>query len=201
MTRKTSLVLLAVLAVGLAAGVATARREGLWTLGLEHKGFMNILVDSPQGPVAYYYISYRVTNTTDRELTIVPQGKIVTETGQTLFATPAPKAAYAICKRHGRAMLDIDRMAQKKIPAGKSRWGLYIFTGLDDRADHLDVYLYGLSNAYKYADEDNRTGLLRKVYRMKIARPGDVDNRQLDKARIVEEGWVWIPVDVKAVEG
>ena len=199
MKNKMMRVLVVLLAVGLVAGVATARRQGLWTLGFKHKGFMNILVDAPQGPVAHYYVSYRVTNTTGQELTIIPQGKIVTETGQTLFAAPAPKAAYAICERHGRAMLDIDRMAAEKIPAGESRWGLYIFTSLDDKADHLDVYLYGLSNAYKYTDEDNRTGLLRKVYHMKVARPGDADNRHLDKAKIVEEGWVWIPTDVRAV--
>ena len=200
MKRKTSKVLLVVLAVGLVAGVATARRQGLWTLDLKHKGFMSILVDSPAGPVAYYYISYRATNTTGEERTIAPQGKIVTETGQTLYAAPAPKAAYAICKRHNRAMLDINQMAAETIPDGESRWGLYIFTGLDDKADRLDVYLYGLSNAYKYTDEDNRTGLLRKVYKMTLARPGDADNRHLDKVKVVDEGWVWIPPDVKTGE-
>jgi len=196
MRKKLAVLLLAGLVVSLAVGVAAARRTGLWTLRLEHKGLMSVLVDSSEGPVSYYYVSYKVTNTSGQELILRPYGKIVTETGQSLFSAPAPKAAYEICKRHNRAMLDMTEMAGETIPDGESRWGVIIFTGLDDKADHLDVLLYGFSNEYKYADEDNRTGFLRKVYQLKVERPGDADNRHLDKLNVVQEGWTWVAPDV-----
>ena len=197
MKNKLMRVFIVVLVVGLVAGVSVARRKGLWTLGFKHKGFQHVLVRTPQGPVTYYYVAYEVTNNTGKELTIHPQGKVVTETGQALFAAPAPKAAYIICQKHGRAMLDITTMANEKIPDGETRRGLYIFNGLDDKADNLDVYLYGLSNDYKYTDEDNRTGYRRRVYHMKLSRPGDADDRHLTPIKVEKEGWAWVPTDVK----
>lgn len=188
----------ALFVVALAVGVSLAAREGLWTLDFSHRPLQHILVQTPQGPVAYYYIPYEVANKTGEDaVTVRPNGKIVTETDQTLMATPDPKAAFEICKRLNREMLDIDAMAKEPLPKDQSRQGLFIWTGLDDRADHLDIYLYGLSSEYKYTDETNRTGFLRKVYRIKLTRPGDVENRHADKVTIEEEGWTWVPTDVK----
>ena len=184
------------LLLGLFAGVSLADPAGQWTLDFSNRGLQHVIVTTPQGPVVYYYIPYEVTNKTGADLAIRPQGKIVTETGQTLITTPDPLAALEICKKLGREMLDIDAMAKEALPDGKSRQGLLIWYGLDDRADHLDVYLYGLSNEYKYTDEKARTGFLRKVYQLKVTRPGGVDDRHKAPVTVEKEGWSWVPTDV-----
>ena len=184
------------LLLGLFAGVSPADPAGQWTLDFSNRGLQHVIVTTPQGPVVYYYIPYEVTNKTGADLAIRPSGKIVTETGQTLAATPDPQAALEICKKLGREMLDIDAMAKEPLPDGKSRQGLFIWYGLDDRADHLDVYLYGLSNEYKYTDEKARTGYLRKAYQIKIFRPGGELDRQKSPINVEKEGWAWVPTDV-----
>jgi len=197
MKSRLATVLTVVLVLVTLAGISTAKREGLWTLTFSHHGFQHILLETREGAVPYYYLPYTVKNETGEALKIRPMGKIVTETGQTLMAAPAPKAAFEICKRLEREMMDIDAMAEKELGAGESREAVFIWKGLDDRADHLDIYLYGLSNEYKYTDEEARTGYLQKVYHMKLFRPGDEVNRHKDKVTVEDEGWIWVPSDAK----
>lgn len=196
MGNRASKVLTGVLVLGL-AGLCLARREGLWTMELKHGGLEHVIVQTKSGLEVFYYLAYEVTNKSGEERSVTPQAKIVTETGQTLHAIPVPQVAKAVSEARGKNYLDTMEMSQEKIADGQSRYGVLVFRGLDDAADRLDVYIYGLSNEYKYQDEKARTGFLQKVYHMKLYRPGDEMDRQRDRVEIREKGWMWLSPEAK----
>ncbi len=80
-------------------------------------------------------------------------------------------------------VLNSAEMAQVKIKAGESRWGVVTWEDVDPRIDFLSIYIQGLSNAYHWKEtrksynHGDPPGLgrkfTRKTLRINFWRPGD----------------------------
>lgn len=158
-----------------------------WRFDFKHTGLH--YVRSGGGAIAY--TTYRVTNKTGADRLFAPIFRVETETGQLTYARPSAAVARAIRQKHGKKFLrDINEITDI-LKNGETKFGLAIFYRLDPKADHVKVFAKGLTDAYRYQDEDNRRGFQRQEWLVHWFRPGDAQDRPDDRVDTQFDGWVW----------
>jgi hypothetical protein len=157
-----------------------------WKLEFKHTGLHYVKV----GGDLVAYTTYQVTNNTGADREFNPIFRVETDTDRLTYAMPSAEALAAIETKHGMKFKDIDRIGGT-LKDGESKVGVAIFFKLDPRADHVKLYITGLTNRYRYQDEDNRKGFQRYEYFVHWFRPGDDTNRATDRVDTLFDGWIW----------
>ncbi|HUW57561.1 MAG TPA: hypothetical protein VMZ92_13060 [Planctomycetota bacterium] len=191
--RRRLMLLTALVAAGVFCTQLSAVRDEqfqptrtFWRLDFQHTGLHYIR----SGGRAVAYTTYRVTNKTGDTRLFAPIFRVETETNQLTYAMPAPGLAQAIRHKHGRNFEDLNQITGD-IKDGETKLGVAILFELDPRADHVKVFIKGLTDAYRYLDEENRKGFQRQEYLVHWFRPGDTRNRPDDRVDTQFDGWVW----------
>lgn len=191
--KRLSLFAAALLAAGLLCTESAAVRDEqfepgrkFWRLGFKHTGLHYVKI----GGRAVAYTTYRVTNDSGADRILAPIFRVETETNKLTYAMPAPAIAQVIRAKHGRKFLDVNQITGV-IKNKESKLGVAIFFKLDPHADHVKLYVKGLTDAYRYQDEENRKGFQRQEWLVHWFRPGDARDRQEDRVDTLFNDWVW----------
>jgi hypothetical protein len=179
----------------LVASEATAERP-YWALDFSNTGLHYVTV---AGKVHAYTV-YEVTNKTGTDVKFLPIFRVETNRGQLTYATQAPGILDAIRAKHGKKYLDINEISGL-LKDGETKWGVAIFRDLDARADHVKVYITGLTDRFRYLDEANRTGFQRMEWLTHWYRRGDASNRPADPVETQFDGWIWRSAATDATAG
>jgi hypothetical protein len=193
MRRSAIIVVLLVLGV---ACIAYAAARDFWTAEFKHTGLQYITVKDPVlgGNAIVPYTTYTVTNGTGADRDVQPIFQVETETGQTTYAIPSPEVVKEINRKHGKTFIDVDKIAGT-LKDGEMKEGVAVFRNLDAGADHVKVYVSGLTDAFRYQDRENRKGFQRRVYYVYWYRPGDAENRAVDRTDTKHDDWIWRSTD------
>jgi len=183
--RKLSALAAVVFATVLFSTVVQAA-DKFWTLDFKHTGLHYVSVNG----IVVAYTTYEVTNNTGAERKFFPIFCVETDTRKTTYAMASPQALEAIRIKHGVQLLDINQVGGP-IKPGETKKGVAIFYKLDPEADHVHLYISGLTNAFRYQDEDNRKGFQRQVWYIHWFRPGDGANRPEDRTDTQDDCWIW----------
>ena len=178
-------------AVLVSAEVRAARP--FWALDFKHTDLRYVTV----GAKVYAYMTYEVTNKSGAERKFFPIFRVETETQQITYAMAAPEVAAAVRAKQRHNYLDVDQISVA-IADGETRIGVAIFRDLDPEADRVKVYVTGLTDNYRYQDEDNRKGFQRMMWKIEWYRPGDAANRVQSPVQTVADEWYWRSTGVAA---
>ena len=160
--------------------------DKFWTLDFKHTGLHYVSVDG----AVVAYTTYEVTNNTGAERKFFPIFRVETDTKQITYAMASPTALAAVRIKHGVQLMDINQIGGS-IKVGETKRGVAIFHRLDPVADHVHLYISGLTDAFRYQDETNRQGFQRRVWYIHWFRPGDGANRPEDRTDTQDDGWIW----------
>jgi len=158
----------------------------VWTLEFSFKPVRFIEIDVPQPDGKFrrervWYLVYRVHNPSAEAVPFYPAFDLVDrETNRKYPSSYVPLATAPIERRERppKRLLDLVSIEQK-LPAAEegadhSVWGLATWSGIDPRVDRFSVYIAGLTNAYRWQNqEDGGRRLFRKMLKLNFWRPGD----------------------------
>ncbi len=120
----------------------------------------------------------------------VPDIRITTETNKSYREGFFPRVKRAIEKKRGLKLLDSIRIIGK-IPLGESREGVVIFKDIDPAADHLFVFVKGLTNAYRVSGPPDKQRVEWQVLIIECYRPGDYADPLMEKPILLGKKWDW----------
>lgn len=151
--------------------------------------------------LGYFIIPYRVTNSTDQQVVLVPRiwilndsGRVDVEVGGFLAKrnVSASMVREVYSTQEILASLSHETTGMEPlgvIESGKARWGAAIFPTLDREMDTMQVVVEGLSNDYNFAR------MYRPVLVMSYERKGDEFYPQFDvmdyHGKRWERQWMW----------
>jgi len=179
-------VLVAVLFAAALLSTDSGAADKFWKLDFKHTGLHYVNA----GGLTVAYTTYEVTNNTGAERPFFPIFRVETDTSQLTYAMASPGALAAIRTKHGVPLLDINQICGP-IKPGETKKGVAIFHRLDPAADHVHVYISGLTDEFRYQDEKGRKGFQRRVWYIHWFRPGDGANRPEDRTDTLDDGWIW----------
>ena len=177
-------------------------KAGIWVLDFAFKPIRMITVDVPgKGRQQIHYMYYRVINHTGKPRVFVPQFSLVTDTGQRLEDTVLPLAVKIIQDREDplkpvRGAVEI----MGTIPPSSRKgiddavFGVAIWTGVDPRADRLNVYVRGLSDGYQLVQPPNQPKpvVRHKTLRIDYIRRGDERNLNEKEIQPLDPPYEWV---------
>lgn len=150
----------------------------------------------PIGHQAFFYITYKVTNTTGQDRFFAPSFELVTDRGEIIRSgrNVPPIVADELLDRIGHPFLQNEIDVQGLILQGRenARDGLVIWRADDLLADEVTVYAAGFSGETRSVTRPD-TGeavLLRKTLMLRHATPGDLTCRDIDPMARTETRWV-----------
>lgn len=175
----------------------------VWGLVLTFKPVRFIDVDVPHEDGRFerkkiWYLPYRVTNRGETPVRFVPRFLLHSWDMNKWYPDRlAPLAVPLIQKREdpARTWHNTVEISDLEVPPAKegadnSLWGVATWEDIDPRTDHFTIYIQGLTNAYKWIDqEDGKTRFFRKTLVLNFWRPGDELDEQESEIRYgVPEG-------------
>ena len=181
--KQSAIVLLLVVACFCSQSLAARK---FWTIDFKHTGLKYVTVAG----TVYAYTTYEVTNNTGEDRDFDPIFRVETETDKLTYAMSNSMVLAAINAKHGKKFLDIGDI-EGTLADGASKQGAAIFFRLDPSADHVKVYITGLTDRFRYQDKDNRKGFQRWVRHIHWYRPGDGTNRPKDPVKTEKDEWIW----------
>jgi len=146
---KKTYVLFAVLLVLVAVGAAQAEEKAgtRWLLTMEHGPLKIVPVHTGAGePVAYHYMTIKVTNPGTLPRDWYPRVTALTDTNKTYVALPFSEAIEAVRAKEGNEGLQAIGATTGKIAAGQTLETVAIFGAMDPLYDRVRVQLLGLSD-------------------------------------------------------
>ena len=128
-----------------------------WELNFEHKTPKRIIVDDPKSGQrhAYWYITYTVTNPTDKPIDFAPSFQLLSQNSKSPepirseLGVP-PRVFDVIKQREGNKFLENHRKIQGTLNPGEeqARDGVAIWPEPQLRMGRFDVFVSGLSGEY-----------------------------------------------------
>ena len=183
-----------------------------WQLKFEHSAAKRIVVTTPGtgAPVAYWYMTYTVTNTTDQEQSFLPVFEMVTNDGKVIRSDKdVPGEVFtAIKKREHKGSLEPMEKISGRLLIGEdqARDGVAIWPEPSRRMGTFDLFVTGLSGESvfmrdgeeydvkdwtKLSDEDRKKlSTLRKTLQLTYQVPGDETKPELNP--VVPKGEEWL---------
>ena len=156
------------------ASVLPRDKKGIWVLEFAYKPLRLITVDTPgKGRRTIHYLYYQVVNRTGEPRMFVPQFTLVTDTGKRYEDTVLPQAVKQIHTREDPSIADlygaVDIMGivppSTKQGIDDAVFGVAVWEGVDPKADHLTIFVKGLSDGLK--EEPSPDGAGKPIVRYK----------------------------------
>ena len=159
-----------------------------WELKFEHDTPRRIVVEVPgeSAPVAYWYLTYTVTNDTDAEQLFLPVFEMLTREGKVLRSDQnIPKKVFDRIKEiEGKQFLEPFTSVGGEIRLGEdeARDGVAIWREPDSRMGTFDIFVQGLSgetqtlrdaNGKPLTSPDGKPIILRKSLQLTYQVRGD----------------------------
>ena len=177
----------------------------VWYLGFKHGIPKRIVVAVPgeKVPVAYWYLTYTVTNNTGKEQDYYPHFEMVTQDGK-IHASDQniPLAAFqAIKKSEGNDLLQSATLIAGTLHQGEdqARDGVAIWVESMPRMGEFNIYASGLNSEAMAATDDNGMPIkddqgqplkLWKTLQLNYVIWGDEVKPGLDDVRVKPEKWL-----------
>lgn len=183
-----------------------------WQLKFKHSSPKRIVVTPPGSsvPVAYWYLTYSVTNLTETEQRFMPVFEMVTNDGTIVRSEKdvSPVVFDAIKKRERNKSLEsADRIAGRiLIGEDQAKEGVAIWKEPQARMGTFHLFAGGLSGESVYVkdgdevknidwlkmteEEKKKLTTLRKTLDMTYQVPGDEIKPEEDAVNLVKEEWV-----------
>lgn len=175
-----------------------------WELKFEHAEPERIVVDVPgQGPRAFWYMTYTVTNETDEEQMFLPLFEMVTRDGQVIRSDRniPPQVFSAVRKREGNRFLEPRTKISGALRLGEdqAREGVAIWREPHAEMGTFIIFVSGLSGEFvelkdkkgdKVKDKNGDPVILRKTLQLNYIIHGDEVYPGEDKINVRPEAWV-----------
>ena len=176
-----------------------------WELGFEHSKPKRIVVDSPgeSAPKAYWYMTYTVTNKTDKEQTFLPIFQLVTKEGQVIRSDKnIPSKVFDVIKQreHIKFLEPYTKVAgELRIGDDQAKDSVAIWEEPESKMGTFSIYVGGLSGESVFLkdekgeqtkDADGKPVILRKTLQLNYQIPGD-EVRPGDDP-IIEKDHTWV---------
>ncbi len=167
------------------AAVLPRDKKGIWVLDFAYKPLRLITVVTPdKGRREVHYMYYQVVNKTGAPRMFVPQFTLVTDSGKRYEDTVLPQAVRQIQNREDPSIQNlygaVDIMGivpvSDKQGVDDAVFGVAVWEGVDARADHLTVFVRGLSDGLKEdgSPEPGKPAIVRhKALQIDFIRRGD----------------------------
>jgi hypothetical protein len=185
--------------LGMLAFTASPRA---WTLETDFGAMRVISVETADGPQVFYYMTYKATNRTGRDLVFAPSFELVQGDGTVITAgrgVPAGLSKTLIERLSNPLLQDqISIIGTIQHGSDNAKEGLVIFPAVSLRPGAITVYAAGFSGETKLirlpgqSDERGRPvfATLRKSRELKYADPGDLTNRRDLPLDLAEANWL-----------
>ncbi|MGH7177852.1 MAG: hypothetical protein ACREJC_10760 [Tepidisphaeraceae bacterium] len=176
-----------------------------WELGFTHGTPRRIVVDVPGEtvPQAYWYMTYTVTNKTDREQMFLPVFELLTRDGQVIRSdNKIPAKVFDVIKSRERNQFlePFTKISgELRIGEDQARDGVAIWPELDSRMGRFSVFVSGLSGEAVVMQDDSgavmkdKSGepiILRKTLELKYHIRGDEVYPGEDEVNKTTQVWV-----------
>lgn len=167
-----------------------------WELKFTHGRPQRVVVELPgHNPSAWWYMTYTVTNQSDRELIFLPVFEMLTSDGQVIRSDkniPLP-VFEAICQREGNRFLEQTTQLAGEIRLGdeQSRDGVAIWPEPMKEMGNFSIFVGGLSGeAVTIPGPDDKPVILRKTLQLNYLVRGDDVYPGEDEVNENPEQWV-----------
>lgn len=181
-------------------GAASAPRN--WTLETDFGPLRVISVQTADGPQVFFYMTYKATNRTGRDLVFAPSFELVQGDGTVITAGRGVPAGLSktLIERLSNPMLQdqISIIGTIQHGSDNAKEGLVIFPTVSLSPGAVTVYAAGFSGETKLirlpgqTDERGRPvfATLRKSRELKFADPGDLTSRRDLPLDLNEANWL-----------
>ncbi len=175
-----------------------------WEIDLNYRHPRRIVVNVPgQGPKAYWYMIYTVTNNSDEELFFIPAVELLTHDGRVIHANRnVPRAVFEAINSRARSIdltLPQDMSSKLLIGEDQARSSVAIWEEPMAEMGTFDVFFGGLSgeivvlkdpdgNVIK--DSDGNPIRVRKTRQLRYKLRGDEVRPEIDEVVAVLDTWV-----------
>jgi hypothetical protein len=168
-----------------------------WEINFEHGSLQVLSVRDAEGkPRWFYFLPYKVTNTSGRELVFAPDVTVADDEGHIISVNAdVPSRAFeAVRKQLGNSLLESPVQIIGKLLQGPdhARESAIIFPINSARADKLTIFIAGLSGetAIVTGATSKEPIIVRKTYMLEYALPGDPSNPQKTVILPLNEQWI-----------
>lgn len=168
-----------------------------WQLDFDHGKPKRVVVQASamSAPKAYWYMTYTVTNHTDREQLFMPTFDLVTQDGKIVHSdTNIPKTVFdVIKKREGMRFLQTAAQIAGELRIGddQAKDGVAIWPEPSPRMGHFQIYVSGLSGEIAIIKgPDGKDQILRKTLQLNYLIRGDEVYPGEDQVNEEPEKWV-----------
>jgi hypothetical protein len=174
-----------------------------WEIDLKYRHPRRVVVDTPAGAKAYWYLVYTVTNNSDSELFFVPAIELLTEDGRVLPANRnIPRAAFEAIASRTRSLdltMPQDMSAKLLVGEDQAKSSVAIWEEPSAEMGVFDIFFGGLSgevvvlkdsqgNALK--DADGNPIRVRKTRQLRYKVRGDEVRPEEDEVVPVLDTWI-----------
>lgn len=194
-------VLVVVLSVAcLLAGGLAPQPDALsrrWMLDTTFGPLRVLSVETPAGPRAFYYMTFKAVNNSGREQVLAPSFELVDGDGVITRAgrdVPSEAVAAAMARLNNPLLQDpISTIGPIGTGIENAKEGLVLFAAEDLTPGPVTVYAAGFSGEtalVRPPGEGARLVILRRTRELRFHDPGDLGGRRDVPLDLVESGWV-----------
>jgi hypothetical protein len=171
-----------------------------WQLTIEPGPLRIATVETSQGPKAYFYLTYKVTNASGGDLLFAPSFDLATDRGDVLRSGRDVPAAVtkSLLESLGNPYLEdqISIVGNLLQGEGNAKEGLVVWPANSLRLTQLEVYAAGFSGETKSIDiQDPKSGkaakaTVRKTLQIRYQPPGEIRDQGSRPFDVIEQRWV-----------
>jgi len=166
-----------------------------WELDVELSPLRVHVLETKDGPRAFYYMTYRVTNNSGEDLLLAPLFEMVVDKGEPVRAgrsVPAEVNKQLLDRLQDGMILDqISAIGLLKQGKEHTREAMVAWPADHHRPDSVTVYAVGFSGeTATVKTEQGQTVLLRKTKMVRYAPPGEIPALRDRPLEPVETRWI-----------
>jgi hypothetical protein len=171
-----------------------------WQLSIEPGPLRIATVSTDDGPKAYFYLTYKVTNTSGGDLLFAPSFDLATNNGDVLRSgrdVPATVTKSLLDTLGNKYLEDqISIVGNLLQGEGNAKEGLVVWPANNLHLTDLEVYAAGFSGETKSVETvDAKTGkttkaTVRKTLQIRYQTPGEIRDQGSKPFEVLEKRWV-----------